>query len=65
MNRNRVFELLDIKVSDMRCVKGDSAFLLDDGETSVLYDTGFGFTGFEVAKNIKRLSARESSTIFF
>ncbi len=29
-----------IKVIDMRCNKGDSAFLIDDGKTSFLYDTG-------------------------
>ena len=43
----------EVKVLDVRFVKGDSAFLVDDGETSVLYDTGFAFTGNEVAKNIK------------
>ncbi len=45
----------NIKVTDVRCDKGDSAFLLDDGKTAILYDTGFGFTGFEVAKNIKKV----------
>ncbi len=45
----------NIKITDVRCDKGDSAFLLDDGKTSILYDTGFGFTGFEVAKNIKKI----------
>ena len=44
-----------IKVSDVRHNKGDSAFLLDDGKTSILYDTGFGFTGFKVAENIKAI----------
>ncbi len=43
----------NIKVTDVRCQKGDSAFLIDDGRTSILYDTGFGFTGFNVAENIK------------
>lgn len=43
----------EIRVTDVRCQKGDSAFLLDDGKTAVLYDTGFGFTGFDVADNIK------------
>ncbi len=43
----------EIKVLDMRVHPGDAAFLLDDGETAVLYDTGFGFTGFGVAENIK------------
>ncbi|MBE6879305.1 MAG: MBL fold metallo-hydrolase [Ruminococcaceae bacterium] len=45
--------MINIKITDVRCDKGDSAFLLDDGKTAILYDTGFGFTGFEVAKNIK------------
>ncbi len=45
----------NITVTDVRCEKGDSAFLIDDGKTSVLYDTGFGFTGFRVAENIKSI----------
>lgn len=45
----------NIKITDVRSVKGDSAFLIDDGETSILYDSGFGFTGFAVAENIKGL----------
>ncbi|MBE6811685.1 MAG: MBL fold metallo-hydrolase [Ruminococcaceae bacterium] len=43
----------EIQILDMRVHPGDAAFLLDDGETTVLYDTGFGFTGFGVAENIK------------
>ena len=35
----------NVKIIDMRVVLGDSGFLLDDGETSILYDTGFAFTG--------------------
>ena len=27
-----------VKIIDMRVVPGDSGFLLDDGETSILYD---------------------------
>lgn len=46
-------KMTDIKVTDVRCQQGDSAFLIDDGKTVILYDTGFGFTGFEVARNIK------------
>lgn len=45
----------DIKIIDVRCNPGDSAFLIDDGETSILYDSGFGFTGFSVAENIKKV----------
>ena len=44
----------EIEVLDMRVHPGDAAFLLDDGKTAVLYDTGFGFTGFGVAENIKK-----------
>ncbi len=43
----------EITITDVRVQAGDSAFLLDDGSTSVLYDTGFGFTGFAVAEKIK------------
>ena len=39
----------NFSVYDVRCQPGDSAFLIDDSVTSVLYDTGFGFTGFKVA----------------
>ena len=46
---------MNIKVTDVRCQKGDAAFLIDDGKTSVLYDTGFGFTGYAVAENIKKI----------
>ncbi|MCQ2495975.1 MAG: MBL fold metallo-hydrolase [Lachnospiraceae bacterium] len=45
----------NIKVYDVRFLKGDSAFLIDDGKTSILYDTGFGFTGYKVAENIKKI----------
>lgn len=47
-------DMNEISIFDMRVHPGDSAFLLDDGETAVLYDTGFGFTGFGVAENIKK-----------
>ncbi len=43
----------DFTITDVRVQQGDSAFLLDDGRTSILYDTGFGFTGFAVAEKIK------------
>lgn len=42
----------DITITDVRVQPGDSAFLLDDGKTSILYDTGFGFTGYSVADKI-------------
>ena len=43
-----------ITVTDVRAVPGDCAFLLDDGKTAVLYDTGFGFTGRQIAENIQK-----------
>ncbi len=55
----------NIKITDVRHHSGDSAFLIDDGKTSVLYDSGFGFTGYEVAKNIKKqLNGRRLDYIF-
>jgi len=42
-----------LKITDVRALPGDSAFLIDDGKTAILYDTGFAFTGFKVAENIK------------
>jgi glyoxylase-like metal-dependent hydrolase (beta-lactamase superfamily II) len=33
---------------------GDTGFLIDDGTTAVLVDTGYGFTGKAMARNIKK-----------
>ena len=56
---------MDIRVTDVRCQKGDAAFLIDDGKTSILYDTGFGFTGYAVAENVKNyLGERRLDYIF-
>lgn len=53
-----------ITVTDMRAIPGDSAFLADNGETAVLCDTGFGFTGDRVAENIeKALNGRELNAV--
>ncbi len=43
----------NLRITDVRAVLGDAAFLIDDGETAVLYDTGFGFTGERIAENIR------------
>ena len=54
-----------IKVTDVRSIAGDSAFLIDNGKTAVLCDTGFAFTGYAVAKNIKEaLGDRKLDYIF-
>lgn len=56
---------MNMKITDVRCQKGDAAFLIDDGKTSILYDTGFGFTGYNVADNIKAvLGDRQLDYIF-
>ena len=45
--------MLNLKITDVRAIPGDSAFLIDDGKTAILYDTGFAFTGYSVAKKVK------------
>jgi len=41
-----------LTITDVRAHPGDGAYLLDNGTTAVLYDTGFGFTGYAVADKI-------------
>ena len=54
-----------IKIYDVRVHPGDSAFLIDDGKTSILYDSGFAFTGYGVAEKIKKvLGGRKLDFIF-
>ena len=47
--------MIPLTITDVRSIPGDSAFLIDDGTTAVLCDTGFGFTGFAVADNVRRI----------
>ena len=47
--------MTELKITDVRALPGDSAFLIDDGTTAILYDTGFAFTGYLVADNIRRV----------
>ena len=42
----------NLKITDVRALPGDSAFLIDDGNTAILYDSGFAFTGDAVADKI-------------
>lgn len=44
-----------LKIWDVRQHPGDSGFLLDDGRTAVLYDSGFGFTGPALAAAIAEI----------
>ena len=55
----------NITVTDVRVLPGDSAFLLYNSQTAILYDTGFGFTGDGVAEKIKAvLGERKLDYIF-
>lgn len=54
-----------LTVTDVRSLPGDAAFLIDNGETTILYDTGFGFTGARIADNIRgKLGTRSLDYIF-
>ena len=44
-----------IQITDVRSLPGDSAFLIDDGKTAIMYDSGFAFTGYRVADKIKQI----------
>ena len=44
---------MKLKITDVRGHPGDAAFLLDDGVTSILYDTGFAFTGEAIADRVQ------------
>ena len=55
----------ELKITDVRGIDGDSAFLIDDGKTAIMYDSGFAFTGYSVAENIKKvLGDRKLDFIF-
>lgn len=54
-----------LKITDVRAVPGDAAFLVDDGETAILYDTGFAFTGARVAQNVKRILGDRALNFIF
>lgn len=55
----------NLTITDVRVRPGDSGFLLDDGEVAILYDSGFGFTGRQLAENIrKQLGDRPLDYIF-
>ena len=44
---------MKLNITDVRSHVGDASFLVDDGKTSILYDTGFGFTGYAIADNVR------------
>lgn len=54
-----------LKITDVRVNAGDAAFLIDDGKTAIMYDSGFAFTGYGVAEKIKNiLKERKLDYIF-
>ncbi len=57
--------MIDIKVTDVRETPGDSAFLIDDGKTAIMYDSGFAFTGYAVADKIKNILGDRSLDYIF
>ena len=55
----------EIKITSVRAHPGDSAFLIDDGKTAIMYDSGFAFTGYQVADKIKAIiESRKLDYIF-
>lgn len=55
----------NLKITDVRVLPGDSGFLIDDGNTAILYDSGFGFTGENLGKKIQDvLGKRQLDYIF-
>ena len=57
--------MMNLTITDVRPTPGDGGFLIDDGKTTILYDTGFAFTGHELAGNIKNvLGDRKLDYIF-
>ena len=56
---------MSINIVDVRVSHGDSGFLIDDGKTAILYDSGFAFTGYAMADKIKAyLGERKLDYIF-
>lgn len=57
--------MLDLKVTDVRVLPGDSGFLIDDGKTSILFDTSFAFTGYQMADKVKALLGERKLDFIF
>lgn len=56
---------MNFHITDVRSHGGDASFLVDDGKTSILYDTGFGFTGNAIAENVKAALGERSLDYIF
>ena len=44
-----------LKITDMRINPGDAGYLIQTPDCALLYDTGFGFTGREMAEKVKEV----------
>ena len=56
---------MGITVTDVRVHPADSGFLIDNGKTAILFDSGFGFTGRRMASKIRAsLGTRPLDYIF-
>jgi len=55
----------NLRITDVRVNAGDAAFLIDDGKTAVMYDSGFSFTGYGVAEKIKEILGTRSLDYIF
>ncbi len=54
-----------ITITDIRANPGDAAFLIDDGSTAIMYDSGFAFTGYAVADKIKNILCERTLDYIF
>ena len=54
-----------LSINDVRELPGDAGFLIDDGTTSILYDTGFAFTGDKLAQRVKNLLGKRQLDYIF
>ena len=54
-----------ITITDVRVNPGDAAFLIDGGKTTIMYDSGFAFTGYGVADKIKNILGERNLDYIF
>lgn len=54
-----------LTITDVRVNPGDAAFLIDDGKTAIMYDSGFAFTGYGVADKIKNILGKRKLDYIF
>lgn len=54
-----------LTITDVRVNPGDAAFLIDDGKTAIMYDSGFAFTGYGVADKIKNILGERNLDYIF